>query len=183
MTKFAITRPYLAVIFLTSIVQLASHAESLDFSIADYRDTRKLSAIILDRCPPRNCFLVFPGRSLTPVAKYIEYFYPDSVALIPYSSIKGLPGEIFKPDAEGYMRDAFAENFQDILKWEEYFEQHKDFQYPFRHRNLSRSERENLFRHFDRFFPSDSVIRGRKVLVADFSDSGSGILSFHDYLT
>jgi hypothetical protein len=114
-------------------------------AMQDFGAIEKVAAQVTELCPPADCFYIGVGRSPTPIVAMLQ-------AKLGNSSAINLPLSSMEGFANGStMRGSDA---------------------PV---TLAKTEIERLNLHFDHFVPSESVLKGRRIMLVDFASTGESL--------
>ncbi|MBF0106924.1 MAG: FHA domain-containing protein [Deltaproteobacteria bacterium] len=126
-----------------------------EFEIAGVaEETDRVAREILNRYPPEDCVYVSLGRSPAAIAATIAQNERATVVTLPMTSV----WEQIPADAKGSVD-------------------------PLLYKNLDSSAQENTRRYLAEHLPPSGELKGRKVVVIDYTTSGAGLAIGADYIS
>lgn len=143
--------------------QIIYTPEDIIEEVSEYKtDIKEAVKTLVHSCPPEDCYIISPGRSLAIFYEYLDTIEKNYVLNIPLSSFS------FNIDSEEIYDKRFHSEFER--------EVHPSFLPA-----LSQEHKEKLYKHFDEFIDLD-LIKNRKIILVDYAATGNTLFSLHGYL-
>lgn len=142
-------------LFLSAEPQGQRQSRPQDITYTEFKDTQRIVREIRDLYPERAHIYIGLGRSPTPFMAYLKILGLRNVFNVPLSSMRSHPNR---------------ENMPHALR--------RRYESP-----LGPALQERLWEHFERFLPPGETLEGRKIVLIDYAQSGSSLVSAQHYIS